>query len=317
MYLEIDEGFPGHRKTIRLCAALKNTEAAWYVVRLWTWACRSCPTGDLTGMGPYDIEIAVQYRPLDGACYAAMVAAGFIDEVDGQPASIHNWMIRTGAAIHRMDAAAARKKTYRAHKDGRCGGDCQFCTPRETSTDCPQDIPAPGDGRFNTDKTRQVQSPDSLSPVFPSEPQKPPERAIPVVPSTVVPAPFRAAAKPYPVGAITEAFLAAFRRYPNQSGRVRAAATWQDAAAMFPGGEAALSKVICAAFDAGLLKQHPYNAEHRYRPTFEKFLAEGRWTDPVVTAADAAARAPPPSNVRVGHMRAEDCDHTAEGEQPL
>lgn len=180
MYLEIDEGFPGHRKTIRLCSALKNPEAAWYVIRLWTWACRSCPTGDLTGMGAYDLEIAVQYRPLDGACYAAMVAAGFIDEVDGQPASIHNWMSRTGAAIHRMDAAAARKKTYRAHKDGRCGGDCQFCTPGETSTDCPQDIPAPGDGRFNTDKTRPVQSSD-LSLSSPSDPQKPPERAIPVV----------------------------------------------------------------------------------------------------------------------------------------
>jgi hypothetical protein len=106
MYLEIDEGFPSHRKTLRFCAALKNPEAAWYVVRLWSWACRSCPDGNLGGMEPYDIEIACQYRPLDGALYAALVAAGFIDEADGRPAEIHNWAEHTGGAIVRMTERA-------------------------------------------------------------------------------------------------------------------------------------------------------------------------------------------------------------------
>lgn len=136
--------------------------------------------------------------------------------------------------------------------------------------------------------------PDSLS----LDPQKPPERAIHVAaPRTTAPVPsvFRAAAVPYPVGAITDHFLSVFDRYTNQAGRVKAAATWQETALGFPGGEAALAKAIGATFDAGLLKQHPFNAEFKFRPTFEQFLALRRWEDPVVTAQEARSRDGPGS----------------------
>lgn len=131
MYLEIDEGFLGHRKTIRFCSLMKNPEAPTLLLRLWTWACRSAPDGDLSGMEPYDIEIAVGYRELDGSCFAALVASRFVD-VDaetGRPSRIHNWMERTGGAIARMAQAAEKKRLYRIHKDGDCGGaqSCEFC----------------------------------------------------------------------------------------------------------------------------------------------------------------------------------------------
>ena len=104
MYLEIDEGFPGHRKTLKLCSLLCDPQAGWYMIRLWTWACRSCKNGSLLGMSPADIEMAVQYRPLDGACYKAMAAAGYVDEnAPGEPSRIHDWMSPggTGYAIAR------------------------------------------------------------------------------------------------------------------------------------------------------------------------------------------------------------------------
>jgi len=118
MYLEIDESFPGHRKTIRFCGLMKDHNAFAYLLRLWTWAARSSPDGDLTALAPADIEIAVQYRPGDGRCYAAMVTAGFIDEgAPGVPEAIHNWMDRTGAGIKRMEEAAEasreRKRRWR------------------------------------------------------------------------------------------------------------------------------------------------------------------------------------------------------------
>jgi hypothetical protein len=62
---------------------------------------------------------------------------------------------------------------------------------------------------------------------------------------------------------------------------MRAAQLWQDVAAQTEGGEAALTQAIRAAFDRGMLKRHPYSdAEEKFRPTFETFLAERRWEDP-------------------------------------
>jgi hypothetical protein len=120
MYLEIDEGFPGHRKTLKLCSLLGDPQAGWYMIRLWTWACRSCKSGDLHGMSPTDIEMAVQYRPLDGSCYKAMAAAGYIDESKpGEPAAIHGWADHTGGAIARMEAKAIENRQRRAEAKAR------------------------------------------------------------------------------------------------------------------------------------------------------------------------------------------------------
>ena len=168
MYLEIDEGFPGHRKTLRMCSILKSPEAGWYMIRLWTWACRSCPTGDLTGLSSYDIEMAAQYRALDGACYSAMVSAGFIDVDENGPKQIHGWMDHTGGAIKRMDEAAEAKKAYRAHKDGKCDRQsCPHCLKEAgRPVDCPKTVQGQSEDETwtNQTKTRQDQSsPDKTS----------------------------------------------------------------------------------------------------------------------------------------------------------
>lgn len=132
MYLEIDEGFPGHRKTLRLCSLLKNPEAGWYMIRLWTWACRSCPTGNLAGLTAYEIETAAQYRPLDGECYAAMVAAGFIDTDEQGPIALHGWSERTGYAIKRMEKNAAyMRKSRGKSKSNREPNVSLTCGPRD------------------------------------------------------------------------------------------------------------------------------------------------------------------------------------------
>lgn len=136
MYLEIDEGFVGHRKTIRFCGLMQNQEAWSHLVRLWSWACRGAPDGDLSGMDPAEVEIAMGWRTMDGRCYAAAVKAGFIDELADGSKRIHNWEKRTGGAIKRMADEADRKKRWRLHRDNKCGGEgggswgappCQFC----------------------------------------------------------------------------------------------------------------------------------------------------------------------------------------------
>ena len=159
MYLEIDEGFPGHRKTLRLCSLMKNPEAGWYMIRLWTWACRSCPTGNLVGFTAYDVEMACQYRKLDGACFSAMVSAGFVDTDESGPTAIHGWMEHTGGAIKRMEGAAASKKSWRLHKDGKCGKSglsCEWCAKdASTSKDSPRTVQGQSLDKTAQDKTSQ------------------------------------------------------------------------------------------------------------------------------------------------------------------
>lgn len=105
-------------------------------------------------------------------------------------------------------------------------------------------------------------------------------RAIPAPPSTGIPAAFRPPHRPYPVGAATIAFLSVFNRYPNQNAKAAAAGVWQELTESHPGGEPELARAIAERFNAGFLNRHPYAGEAKYRPTFEKFLAERRWEDP-------------------------------------
>lgn len=124
MYIHVDESFPKHRKTIRFCALLRDRNAGMYLVRLWTWAARSVPDGDISGLTPEDIEIASEYGVADGSCYTAMAAAGFIDEAaPGRPAALHNWMERTGTSLAQMEAAAEasreRKRVWREKEKRR------------------------------------------------------------------------------------------------------------------------------------------------------------------------------------------------------
>jgi hypothetical protein len=122
MYLQIDEGFDTHRKTLALCRILGNPEGGMFLMRLWKWACRSSPDGDLTGTEPSDLEEIVRFRGAPGAFYAAAVAVGFIDELPGGARRLHDWGDWTGGDLVEMAKEARRKWWARQHAKGSCGG---------------------------------------------------------------------------------------------------------------------------------------------------------------------------------------------------
>jgi hypothetical protein len=169
VFLEIDEHFHMHRKSVDLCARLMNPVAWAYVQKLWAWACGNAKDGDLTDCTPGAIEFIVGWHLADGKFYDACVAVGFIDE-DRDDAGkvtarrIHNWMKRTGAAIARMQAAAEaskkRKKDWRERnkrqkgtRDGTPGGRDEDGT--ELLTDGTDSVP---EREKNADGTHQDKS---------------------------------------------------------------------------------------------------------------------------------------------------------------
>jgi hypothetical protein len=73
MYLEIDEGFSDHLKTLHLCALMKDRHADTYVVRLWLWlwALRNALDGVLR-IEASEIERVSGYPQCDGELLKAL-----------------------------------------------------------------------------------------------------------------------------------------------------------------------------------------------------------------------------------------------------
>lgn len=121
MYLEIDEGFDSHPKTVRLCRVMRDVNAGQYLIRIWAWACRSAPDGDISGMEAQDVEAIAKYAKADGKLFAALTetwSPKFGPWIDTEESSmkLHGWKERQGAAIERMSKNAARMRDARERR---------------------------------------------------------------------------------------------------------------------------------------------------------------------------------------------------------
>jgi hypothetical protein len=119
MYLRILEGFPSHWKTLALARKLDDHNAGMYCLRLWTWACQSAPSGDLSNIDPLDIELIVHWPGEPGRCFAAMVAVRLIDRREDGGHEIHEWADHTGGDIEKMEVRAAEKRADAAERKRR------------------------------------------------------------------------------------------------------------------------------------------------------------------------------------------------------
>lgn len=102
MYLEIDEGYFEHAKTLRLCAALKDHHAAIYPIRLWKWAIQNAPDGAINLDG-HGIEKISGYDKADGRLASALCDSTIEPWLifDGHRFQIVGWSDRDGAIIRR------------------------------------------------------------------------------------------------------------------------------------------------------------------------------------------------------------------------
>jgi hypothetical protein len=136
MYLEIDEHFHTHRKTLGLCSLMNDTNAGMHLVRLWSWAVRVCPAGDLTGLSPADVERAAGYYAADGQLFEALIAIGFVDvDREKKTAKLHGWKERTGRAVKRLRDGAKRMKAWRKSRStGKASEKTELAVAGDDST---------------------------------------------------------------------------------------------------------------------------------------------------------------------------------------
>lgn len=117
-----------HPKTKRLCAALRDVNAAVYLLRLWAWAVRYAPTGMVKGRDlDFLLEDAAGWRGNPGELVKALVEAGYIDAEKGGYA-LHDWDEYQSGHIEKLqrdrERAAAKRNASRAtvlrlSRDGR------------------------------------------------------------------------------------------------------------------------------------------------------------------------------------------------------
>jgi hypothetical protein len=104
MDLRLDLGFFEHPKTVNLQLAGGHA-AVTSLLRLWVWAARQRPLGDLSELSDKAIERAAGCKP---GSLAQMVACGFLDG-DQEGRSCHGWAERQPYVVTAPDRIAAAR----------------------------------------------------------------------------------------------------------------------------------------------------------------------------------------------------------------
>jgi hypothetical protein len=169
MYLRILEGFPSHWKTLALARKLDDHNAGMYCLRLWTWACQSAPSGDLSNIDPLDIELIVHWPGEPGRCFAAMVAVRLIDRREDGGHEIHEWADHTGGDIEKMETRAAEKRAdaaerKRRERERKAAGEAGHTGHAPVTRDIGVTVTPchdPRQGKARQDETRQDKPPSA------------------------------------------------------------------------------------------------------------------------------------------------------------
>lgn len=112
-WLKIYPAIEDHPKSGRLAKALGDYEMAWaHVVKLWFWASRNQPDGDLSTRTDTAIGIAAGWYDKPAKFAAALRMVGFLD-ADGQ---LHDWKDEQGAHAEKFRKDRERAAAVRAEK---------------------------------------------------------------------------------------------------------------------------------------------------------------------------------------------------------
>lgn len=92
LYIRLSTNFFTHRKTLKLRAALKSTDAYWIPPRLWVYAAEHQPDGDFSGYSSEELAMLLGCDKHAQALLQALKDCGFIEE----NGLIHSWCEHNG-----------------------------------------------------------------------------------------------------------------------------------------------------------------------------------------------------------------------------
>lgn len=136
-WIELHQSVWSHRKTLLLADALEIDPiyAAAHMIHLWTWALDNAQDGDLSGLPPRVIAAGAGWPGDPERFVAAVVAAGFLDQV-GDSLLLHDWHDYAGRLMEQRRLNAERNKRKRQLYDDpvltsavrqRDGDTCRYC----------------------------------------------------------------------------------------------------------------------------------------------------------------------------------------------
>ncbi|MFP5503361.1 MAG: hypothetical protein ACLGIN_12805, partial [Candidatus Sericytochromatia bacterium] len=143
-WIPVGVDLPDHFKLLGLAEllGLDSLIAMAHMISFWFWCFKYAPDGKLTRFTPVVIARAARFTGDPDAFFQALVANGFVDEVDGELV-VHDWFDH-GGTLHRMRAYEAEKKAGQRRGHGM----------RSPGPDARSGELSPGHPRLH-DKTRE------------------------------------------------------------------------------------------------------------------------------------------------------------------
>ncbi|MFA5943154.1 MAG: hypothetical protein WC876_01670 [Candidatus Thermoplasmatota archaeon] len=187
-WFRVDSALTDHPKVLRLAADLKDPNAGWYIIRLWSWLSRYAPRGRLRDDLQAAAESAAGWRGEPRGLLNALLRVGMMEEDADGTLEAHDWWEKQGPLVEKANKDAARQRKRRKEMS------------RGRSADGHADDMRDGAGRGRTDETDETDGRDVLP--RPNEKLET-VRGAPLKP-TAAPAPFG------PVGAFRDAMDAIF-----------------------------------------------------------------------------------------------------------
>lgn len=106
-WIRVEQDYFDHPKTLHLKHLADDPTADIYPLRLWAWALKHAPEGDLSRFSPAVLKAAVQWKCPSKDFIAAMKETGFLEVAAGGGLMIHDWKEHTG----RYEALTALGRT--------------------------------------------------------------------------------------------------------------------------------------------------------------------------------------------------------------
>ena len=160
-WFKVETDFVDHPKVDSLARLIGNNQAGWYVMRLWAWVSRFCPTGHVPGHLKVSLEDSLRWSGDNGSLLESMCSVELVDALENGDLLIHDWAEYQGKVHENAEKSRVRKQEY------RCKLSRNLSRGTSSGTIVGQ-IPTGRDGTGRDGTGRDVEKPMSTKTVDPS-----------------------------------------------------------------------------------------------------------------------------------------------------